>query len=203
MSTERATRWWRYATAGVVVLAVLLVGAGGAYLAWANTQIRAQLAIAHEDLVASQDNAEQLYQQLLSEGVAPDADPPSEVVSGTVGATGATGPRGPAGVDGEDGTPGEPGEPGPVGPAGPAGTAGATGGNGPDGAAGSTGATGPQGPPGPAGPAGAPGAAGQPGPTCPDSYTPQSFWVLTTDPDTGATAPRFALICTPTPQETP
>lgn len=116
-----------------------------------------------DDLVASQQNAQRLYDQLLElPGVEPAGEDPEDVVTvSTPGATGATGSTGPRGVPGEDGAdstvPGPQGSPGPAGPAGQDGT---------DGATGSTGATGESivGPQGPQGEAGQPGTTGATGP---------------------------------------
>jgi len=190
MKTETSTRIWRFGTAVIVTLSVVLVGAAGAYLAVANADLREQLSTAHADLVLTQENAERLYEQLLQEGVQPKAQDPSTITTGPTGATGARGPQGEPGV-----TP-SPDEildaitaycfadnacSGPTGAQGASGPAGAAGSNGADGA------TGPQGPPGSA------------GPTCPDGYALTVLPVDTTDPSTGQTTQITAAICTPTP----
>ncbi|WP_114587729.1 collagen-like protein [Microbacterium arborescens] len=206
MSAERATRWWRIGTITVVLLAITLVGAAGAYLAWSNTQIRMQLGVAHDDLVASQENAERLYQQLVEEGVRPEAERPSDVTSGQVGAPGtpgARGPVGPSGTDGKDGDPGPQGEPGAPGIDGANGSDGVAGAKGSDGADGPAGPPGPQGEPGPPGSQGAPGdtgPAGPAGPTCPDGYTPTTTDVLIVGAD-GTTTPQRAIVCTAPPTQ--
>jgi hypothetical protein len=148
MSTEFATRLWRVGTFCVVAAAVVALIGGGAFLAVANAELRAELAGTHDELAASQANAEELYQQLLDEGLRPEAERPSEVVTGPAG---EIGPRGPEGPQGDMGLPGA------MGPAGPAGPAGAPGAPGADGAPGEPGPPGPQGEPGPPGADGAPG----------------------------------------------
>ena len=138
---ERSTRLWRLGTIITVCLAVILVGAGGVYLAISNATLQAQLT-------ASQANAQSLYEQLLSEGVAPEGEPTAEVVPGPAGDPGPRGPQGIPGDDGDDGSPGAAGNPGPTGEKGdpgPVGPQGATGATGPKG---DPGATGPQGPAG-------------------------------------------------------
>lgn len=116
-----------------------------------------------DDLVASQENAQRLYDQLLSlPGVEPEGEDPEEVAPiPTPGATGATGQPGPRGAPGADST-----VPGPQGSPGPAGPSGQDGQDGSDGATGATGATGESivGPQGPQGEAGAPGSTGAQGP---------------------------------------
>ncbi|MCI2959558.1 collagen-like protein [Agromyces atrinae] len=190
----RSIRAWWVGTAAIALAAVLAVLGGGIYLATANADLRSQLNLAHDDLRASQENAESLYDQLLAEGVRPDAERPSEVVStpGTQGPRGDAGrpptldeissaverycaPRsgciGPAGLAGSDGAPGIAGASGQPGSEGPAGTPGANG---------QPGDTGPAGPPGPTGlpgTDGAPGIDGAPGP----AGQPPSSWTFTDD----------------------
>lgn len=146
-----------------------------------------------EDLIASQENAQSLYDQLLAIGQAPEGVDPGVLVPTIPGPSGPSGPTGPAGraplpaeiafavqqfcmvevCTGPEGAPGEPGSPG---------------------GQGDPGAPGAQGAPGPAGPQGEPGApgpAGPAGPPCPDGYTLQSV-TIATYPDG-----------TPTPTQTP
>ncbi|UTT53822.1 hypothetical protein [Microbacterium maritypicum] len=90
MSVERSTRLWKIGTAVVVALSIALVGGGGVYLAVANAELRSQLA-------ASQSNAQELYEQLLDEGVEPEGDAPADVTPGPAGDPGPKGERGPSG----------------------------------------------------------------------------------------------------------
>lgn len=153
MSIERSTRLWRIGTAIVVALSIALVGGGGAYLAVANSELRAQLA-------ASQSNAQELYEQLIEEGVDPDGEAPAEVAPGPTGPSGPRGERGergPTGPPGNIGLPGPPGTPGTPGAPGTNGSTGDTGAPGPSGLRGDSGPAGPQGDPGVPGPAGADG----------------------------------------------
>lgn len=153
MGVERATRVWWAGTIVVVLVAVAAVIGGGIYLAVANTDLRAELSDTHDELSASQANAEELYQQLLDEGLNPEAEKPSEVAPP---AAGATGERGTPGADGRDGVQGLPGVPGAAGPAGSPGADGEPGTPGPVGQDGADGA------PGADGAAGSPGADGAP-----------------------------------------
>ncbi|ANJ26831.1 collagen-like protein [Agromyces aureus] len=207
MTDAKGTRAWRVATVVVVLLAVAAVIAGGVFLAVANTQLRLELASAHDDLQASQENAEALYQQLLDEGVRPDAEKPSEVVSPLPGTPGADGPQGPRGADGRDGVPGasgaagtagQDGKPGQIGAAGPAGQDGAPGASGADGVPGPQGEPGPAGPQGEPGPAGPAGAQGEPGAT-----NVLEQWTFTVNGTTFLCAitssQPYAYDCQPTP----
>lgn len=118
-----------------------------------------------DDLHASQENAQQLYDQLLALGEAPEGEAPEDVVpvipeNGRDGNDGARGPAGPGptpteilqavGLCFQSGA-----------CTAPKGDAGATGGNGPSGPAGPAGPAGPQGEPGATGPQGAPGNDGR------------------------------------------
>lgn len=164
-----------------------------------NAQLRAENQDMYADLQASQSNAQELYEQLLAEGVEPEGDAPAEVAPGPAGKPGDRGPQGPAGEPGDDGAPGAPGAPG---PAGDDGTPGAPGDAGTPGAPGSTGPAGPTGPVGPAGPAGPPGSAGATGPagpSCPTGYALSELTLTVTDPDTLIPYQQQALVCTPTP----
>lgn len=148
--TERV---WRAATAGVIVMLVVLVGAAGVYLALANADLRDQVDEAHGELVQKQSQADALYEQLLATGEQP-------VVVPSPGPAGDTGPQG---APGRPPTSAEISDAvdafcasrnqciGPQGPAGPSGTPGAAGESGATGPAGADGAPGPQGPQGPAG----------------------------------------------------
>lgn len=171
------------------------------------TALNEQTSVLIEDLTASQENAQQLYDQLLELGERPDGDAPDDVVTiPTPGEPGATGPRGPPGQAGEDGqaptaaellsavtaycslnggcigADGTNGAPGPVGPAGPVGPVGSPG------APGVAGPAGPVGPPGPAGPA---------GPTCPEGYTAQIVWLSVADTQFGTFSRQQAAVCRP------
>lgn len=125
-----------------------------------NGQLRAENQQMYTDLQASQANAQDLYEQLINEGVQPEGEAPAEVVPGPAGAPGERGPRGFPGADGVSIV-------GPAGPAGPAGQDGEDGESitGPPGPAGES-IVGPQGAPGETvvGPQGEIGPAGATGP---------------------------------------
>lgn len=141
-----------------------------------------------DKLVGAQENAQKLYNQIISLGEAPQGAPPS-VVTGPTGDQGLPGLNGVNGKDGKDGAPGAPGtdgldgKNGVDGANGTNGTNGLDGKNGSDGAPGATGATGPQGPP---------------GPVCPENYTLTTVWLLAADSETGTPALKQAAICQPT-----
>jgi hypothetical protein len=202
--TERRTRFWWVATFIVVIITVGVITAGGIYLAIANSDLRVQLAASYDDLQASQNNAEDLYRQLLEEGIRPDAERPDDVVSNAApppGAQGDAGPRGLPGIDGQQG---------PTGPAGPKGDMGVPGQTGPAGPAGSAGTDGPAGPPGPAGADGAPGAPGVPGAPGADGRgialaecQTDGAWLITYTDGTTSTTSGPCRIPDPLPTETP
>ena len=151
MSTARATRFWWAATATVTGGIILLVLGAVILVSWNNAQLRAENQAMYADLQASQENAQRLYEQLLTfPGVEPEGENPSDVAPP---AAGEQGPRGPQGYQGD------PGIPGPTGPAGPAGAPGVAG---ESGSAGEPGQAGPAGEPGATGPAGAPGQSAFP-----------------------------------------
>ncbi|WP_218823004.1 hypothetical protein [Microbacterium sp. Yaish 1] len=197
-----STRAWiaAYKVLGAVIV-MLVLGAIVA-VSWNNAQLRAENQEMYADLQASQANAQELYEQLLTlPGVEPDGEDPAEVapVTGEPGATGARGPAGPRGANGDDG---EPGVAGPPGPQGPPGAVGEDGSNGAPGADGVPGPAGPQGEPGPPGAQGAPGETGSPGPAgpaCPDGYTAREFAVQVIDPDTGLPTTQPAVLCAANP----
>ena len=168
-----------------------------------------QIAALTDDLIASQNNAQGLYDQLLAIGQAPEGVDPDTLTPTIPGPSGPSGPAGPAGrapttsevyfavqqycmvqiCKGEQGAPGGPGPPG---------------GQGAPGTTGTQGEPGPAGPQGPQGEPGAPGAPGAPGPACPDGYTLQSVTIATYPQ--GPLLPEYisAVVCTPTPAtETP
>ena len=182
-------RSWRIATFSVIAVTVLAALGGIVWQGFAVQELRDQLA-------ASQDNAQELYEQLLDEGVSPDGQKPSDVTPGPAGEQGEKGERGDRGPTGPEGAAGPPGPAGPGGPAGapgPAGDDGATGSTGEQGATGprgETGATGPQGPVGPAGP------AGPAGPSCPEGTTLTAYWIDAAAEQGGPSAPTQAFICT-------
>lgn len=156
-------RSWRARSADVIaVVGVVAVIGFGTYVTVANHELRVGLA-------ASQANAERLYEQLLSEGVTPEAERPAEVVDDAL--AGGTGVAGERGFTGDRGVSGPAGDVGLTGVAGADGSAGATGADGTAGATGVTGATGTPGatgesvvgPTGATGPAGVDGAAGAAG----------------------------------------
>jgi hypothetical protein len=146
-----------------------------------------------DDLHASQENAQRLYDQLLSLGAPPDGTAPQDIVPGP------RGPSGTPGIRGERGTPGEPGEPGPPGAPGAPGSDGADGTPGGDG---EPGPAGPQGEPGPSGAQGPPGATGPTGPSCPEGFALTATDVLIVAAD-GTTTPQRAVICMPPPATPP
>lgn len=160
------------------VLVVALVALGGFTITNLAVRVEAandrnanqseQISGLLDDLHASQENAQELYDQLLSLGESPDGEAPDDVITvppenGRDGDDGARGPAGPAGANptalqilaavgqcfssgtctapkGDKGDPGSSGSTGPAGPSGPAGPPGQD----------ST-VPGPQGPAGPAG----------------------------------------------------
>ncbi|MGV8912251.1 MAG: collagen-like triple helix repeat-containing protein [Rhodoglobus sp.] len=103
---------WRARGADVIAVAgVIGVIAFATYLTVSNNDLRGQLQ-------ASQANAQQLYEQLLDEGVAPEAERPAEVISGAPGERGPKGEPGKRGFSGATGPQGVPGERGLIGLAG-------------------------------------------------------------------------------------
>lgn len=186
VATVRDTgRPWRIATFSVIAVTVLAALGGIVWQGFTVQDLRAQLA-------ASQDNAQELYEQLLDEGVDPDGQKPSEVTPGPAGEQGEKGERGSTGPQGPEGAPG------PSGPAGPAGPLGSPGPAGKDGATGQQGAAGPQGEPGatgPAGPQGPAGPAGPAGPTCPDGTALTAYWIDASTEPTGPAAPVQVFVC--------
>jgi hypothetical protein len=156
---ERSTRVWTWAYRIIAALTALTILGVLIFLSIQNGQQRATLEQIYADLQSSQENAQQLYDQLLELGEAPEGEEPEQVVS-TPGPTGEAGPRGPIGAKGDKG---DKGEPGGVGPMGAPGAMGATGPEGPAGPPGETGPAGAQGDPGPAGAQGEPGPQGPQG----------------------------------------
>lgn len=145
-----STKLWTVGYKVMGGLIVLLVLGALVLSQTSNAQLRAENQDMYDDLQASQANGQELYEQLLDEGVEPEGDEPSEVVTPKDGAPGERGPRGEDGKDGLDSLiPGPAGAPGAVGAKGDPGI----------------GETGPQGDPGESitGPAGADGAPGTPG----------------------------------------
>lgn len=165
-------------------------------------------AQAHDDLQASQENAQGLYDQLLALGQEPDGQEPSRVAPGPAGVAGAPGAPGRAptvleiseaiasycaardecaGIAGDDGSDSDiPGPPGRDGLPGADSTV-----------PGPPGPTGPQGPAGNDGAPGAPGTPGPAGPTCPDGYTATATDVLIVGAD-GIPTQQRAIVCLPT-----
>lgn len=102
----RKNSW--FFTATVTVLVLLLVGLSTWFLvnlvdrnAWLNDRVDAQNQTIDEltdDLVASQENAQALYDQLLAIGQDPEGQNPKILP--------VTGPQGPAGPEGPAGAPG-------------------------------------------------------------------------------------------------
>lgn len=189
----------------LLVAVVVLIVSQYIVLGNTNAYLREQLAATEADLDASQANAQKLYDQLLAEGVEPDAEKPKDVVKGTPGPAGETGPQGlqgrsptsaelaqaaaeycitfpgscmgARGQAGEQGPQGAPGSPGADGISiiGPHGEPGDPGANGQDGAPGANGA---DGAPGATGPQGEPGVDGKDGTNGADGEPPFS-WTYT------------------------
>lgn len=168
-----------------IILATLVLGIGAFTIVNLATRVAEanernadqseQISSLLDDLHASQENAQGLYDQLLTlPGVEPNGDDPENILPGTTGPVGETGARGSPGDPGSEGPPGPPGPPGPQGPDGVDGAPGGNGADGSNGTDGSSGSAGPQGDPGPAGPRGEPGPAGE-------SAFPFSFTFTTTD----------------------
>ena len=171
------------------------------------SDLNKQTTVLIDELTASQENAQGLYDQLLAlPGVEPDGENPDQVVTTLPSEPGAAGPRGDAGrppsaneilgAVGEycassgacQGVPGQTGQSGAsiVGPPGSAGTNGETV-VGPQGVQGDPGVAGEIGPIGPSGPA---------GPVCPEGFEQQVVYVST---DPVIYVPTVALVCAPIP----
>ena len=192
-----STKVWTLGYRLIGGLIVLLVLGAIVLVSLNNAQLRAENQDMYADLQASQENAQQLYEQLLAEGVTPDGEAPAEVVPGPAGAVGdrgAPGPRGERGIPGPSGTPGVPGA---------AGVDGETGAPGPAGARGEPGPAGPAGPPGTTGAQGPAGPAGEPGPTCPIGHTVKTVWLSIADTQFGVFSRRQAAVCLPDQGATP
>lgn len=193
-------------TVTTAILVMLLLGLGAWFLvnlvdrnARSNSVVEEQrLTISEltDDLVASQANAQELYDQLLALGEDPDGTDPEVLIP----ERGPSGPAGEPGTPGDDGEPGDPGAPGAPGVDGAPGEPGADGKDGQDGEQGSAGPAGPQ---GPTGQTGATGPQGPAGPACPDGYTGTATTVLVEDPETGVPTSQPAYLCTLTPTPTP
>lgn len=157
MSRARISRVLFVVLATVVVLALIVLG--GFTITNLATRVEAandrnaaqadQISGLLDDLHASQENAQELYDQLLALGESPDGEAPDDVVTvvpenGRDGDDGARGPAGPPGADptaleiltavgrcfesgtctapqGDKGDTGQQGTQGPAGPPGPAG----------------------------------------------------------------------------------
>lgn len=198
------------ALAVVVALILLLLAGVVGWFLWSLADRAATLqervetqnaTISHltDELVASNDNAKTLYDQLLKLGETPEGQKPSEATStpGPAGAQGVPGPEGPQGEPGPQGKQGVAGKTGDQGIQGLPGLTGATGAAGPAGATGDPGPQGVQGEPGAAGPAGPAGPQGAPGPICPTGYEPQVFWVKVSPDQTGPQQDTQAALCVP------
>jgi hypothetical protein len=171
------------------------------------TQKDTQIAGLTEDLIASQNNAQSLYDQLLAIGQAPEGVDPETLVPSIPGPSGPSGPSGPTGPAGRPPTDAEvlfaverycmvqicSGEAGPQGQPGVSGTVG------PQGEPGAAGAQGEPGPAGPQGAAGPAGPAGPPGPSCPEGYTLQAVTIATYSNGSPIPDQTPAAICAPPP----
>jgi hypothetical protein len=167
-------------------------------------QQNTQIITLTDDLVDAQENAQRLYDQLLTlPGVEPDGENPE--LQPTPGIPGDRGDRGERGDTGPTGPPGRPGPPGTTPTdselaaavaeycAANGGCAGATG------AAGAPGADGAPGAPGVDGAPGAPGPVGPAGPSCPDGASLRLVWVAVADSQLGIYAPAQVYLCVPLP----
>lgn len=164
----RSTKLWTLAYKSIGALIVVLILGGLVLVSYNNAQLRAENQEMYADLQASQDNAQRLYEQLLTfPGVEPEGEDPAEVAPTPIpGAPGDRGPQGrpPTADEIEDAVTevcaitilcvGPPGAQGAAGPIGAPGTPGDPGEPGES-------IVGPQGPPGDAGPQGAPGEPGR------------------------------------------
>lgn len=147
---NKGTLFWKILTALIVLVGLAGLGTLIGFLAHDNALTHADLTQSRAETRAATANADRLYEQLLANGVKPNAEKPSDVLSepGAPGARGDTGPQGASGVIGVPGQPGPPGQDGTNGTdgaQGPQGDPGPPGANGADGAPGATGATGPAG----------------------------------------------------------
>ncbi|MDF2506272.1 MAG: hypothetical protein K0Q52_131 [Microbacterium sp.] len=198
-------QWVLIATVAISLIASIVLSAGWiSNLSSRNQQLNELVLEQRQEIFASQENAQRLYDQLLELGAAPDGEAPESIASpGPAGARGEQGNAGrpptPAEIakavgdycDARDscrGQAGSNGSAGSVGPAGPAGSSGSDGSNGADGA---PGGPGPEGPPGPAGP------QGPAGPSCPEGYSLQIVTVQVQNTETGESSPTPAAVCLP------
>ena len=217
-SRRSATIWTWISRVVTVALIVSVLGLTGFYVVTQADTIHSQqsrisdlneqTSVLIDELAASQDNAQQLYDQLLAlPGVEPDGENPDQVVTALPSEPGAPGPRGDAGrppsaneilgAVGEycassgacQGVPGQTGASGATGQPGAPGSAGANGETviGPQGVQGEPGVAGEQGPAGP---------AGTSGPVCPEGFEQQVVYVSS---DPMIYVPTVALVCAPIP----
>lgn len=149
-----------------------------------------QIAELTDQLIASTENAQQLYDQLLASGETPVGVNP-EVLPGIAGPAGPEGSQGPAGPPPSDAVVSNAVQSFCatmnfcIGPEGPIGEPGSAGTNGADSTVpGPQGIQGEQGPQGIPGEPGTPGPAGPPGPVCPDAYTARALWIQTSEDGT-------------------
>jgi hypothetical protein len=210
-----------WATATIALVALLALGslfvanlsARNDRLNSVVTEQRAEISALTDDLIASQENAQSLYDQLLALGEDPEGQNPDTLplqgprgeqgVPGSQGSPGLPGDPGPPGFDGADGAPGEPGQDGTTGAPGPEGPQGETGATGPQGATGPEGPAGPQGPAGAEGPAGPPGPEGPAGPACPEGTTLSYVWLSISETQFGIFSRQPAAICRVNTPEVP
>jgi hypothetical protein len=206
ISTKAWTVGYKIVGAAIVLMvlsAIILVSVN-------NAQLRAENQAMYADLQASQSNSQELYEQLLDEGIEPEGEAPEEVAPPPV----VEKPK-----DGDDGKDGEDGAAGPpptdaqvyaavqqcfttgvcVAPKGDPGTNGTNGQDAPAPTAEQMLAAmqqcfasgvcvapkGDQGAPGPA------------GPTCPDGYTPTTVWMTVSDEEAGIPRQQQAIACLP------
>lgn len=98
MNANRTVAAWRILTWVMVVIFVVGAATVAVYEGYQNAgAVRAQhttdseLEASHNQTYQATLNAQKLYQQLLSHGITPSAQKPSEVIQGTAGSTGPAG----------------------------------------------------------------------------------------------------------------
>lgn len=156
-AVDTTGRRWLVILVAFVVIGVLVLGAGFAFL-WFATADRDDEQNDAIRTLAGQST--QLQDQVRSLGGTPVVT--TEQISGPAGVAGERGVAGPVGPPGPAGIPGTTGEPGPAGAPGQTGSPGSDGASGQNGSDGAPGPAGPQGEPGPIGPQGVQGEAGKP-----------------------------------------
>lgn len=202
-----STKVWTVSARAMAVLTVLVLFFGLCFLVWDRIGLQFQNQRLYNDLTASQQNAQELYEQLLElPGVEPEGENPEDVVDTKTPVAGLPGSSGADGTDGTDGTNGLPGAPGTPGAAGENGQDGQSivgekgekgdkGDTGEPGTPGENGADGADGAPGAPGAPGAQGEVGPPGPACPDGYVVQQGWLLLATGEFDPPTNRQVAVC--------